>query len=418
MPSPADPSPPASGSARTHRQLAIFGELLRELLPAARRERSFPALLQHRLGRDKRFGSRDRRFYRALAYAAVRHLPWLEAAPETLRPTLALWLAGEEPSLAAARAELLGDWPLLPAAPADQAALLTARLGRPLSADPLFPDWFATAAPALTGAARARLLTRPPLWRRLQTDVPATVDAWLEHEGIPFRREPAFPDARALLVEIDVTRSAPFEAGAFEVQDLGSQLILALAAPAPGTRWLDACAGAGGKTLQLARLLGPAGKVDATDIRPSALAELRVRAARAGLHNIATLAAPPAGDRLYDAVLVDAPCSGSGTWRRHPHLRWQTTAADLRAQHERQLALLTRHAAHVRPGGRLVYATCSLAHTENEGTVAAFLAAHPEFRVTPPAESFGCTVGGLGTAVLPHVHDTDAFFVSILARAG
>ncbi|HLP10016.1 MAG TPA: RsmB/NOP family class I SAM-dependent RNA methyltransferase, partial [Opitutaceae bacterium] len=354
--------------------------------------------------------------YRALAYAAVRHLAWIEAAPETLRPTLALWLAGDEPPLAAARAELLGDWPPLPATPADEATLLSARLGQPVSVDQLFPDWLATEAPALTGPARDRLLTRPPLWLRLQTDVPATVDAWLEQEGLPFRREPAFPDARALLIETDVTRSAPFEAGAFEVQDLGSQLILALAAPAPGTRWLDACAGAGGKTLQLARLLGAAGKVDATDIRAAALAELRARAARAGLRNITTLAAAPAADRFYDGVLVDAPCSGSGTWRRHPHLRCQTTAAELRAHHERQLAILAQNAAHVRPGGRLVYATCSLARAENEGTVAAFLAAHPHFRVTPPAESFGCAVGELGTAILPHVHDTDAFFVSVLTR--
>jgi 16S rRNA (cytosine967-C5)-methyltransferase len=416
MPSPAEQSPSAPGSARALRQLAIFGELLRELVPAARRERNFPAALQQRLGRDKRFGSRDRRFYRALAYSAVRHLPWLEAAPESLRPPLALWLAGDEPQLSAARAELPGDWPPLPATPAEQAAVLTTRLGQSLSTDQLFPDWFATEAPAFDRPARDRLLTRPPLWLRLQTDRPATVDAWLEQEGIPFRRHQLFPEARALLLETDVAHSPPYEAGAFEVQDLGSQLILALAAPAVGSHWLDACAGAGGKTLQLARLVGPAGKVDATDIRPAALAELRTRATRASLPNIATLAAPPAASRLYDCVLVDAPCSGSGTWRRHPHLRWQTTTVDLRACHERQLAILAQNAAHVSPGGRLVYATCSLARSENEETVAAFLAAHPEFRVTPPADSFGCAVGEFGTSILPHVHDTDAFFVSLLVR--
>ncbi len=415
MTTPDQPTP-APGSGRAHRQLAIFGELLRSLLPAARRETNFPAYLQHRLGRDKRFGSRDRRIYRALTYAAVRHLPWIEAAPASLQPDLALWLAGDEPTLASLRAELLAGWPALPATPAEQAALLAARLGQAVTVDQLFPDWLTAEAPALTDVARDLLLTRSPLWLRLQTSDPAAVDTWLGREGIPFRHHPLLPDARALLVETDVARSPLHEAGAFEIQDLGSQLILAIAAPAPGTRWLDACAGAGGKTLQLARLLGPAGHVDATDIRPAALAELRTRAARAGLANVATLPAPPAADRLYDGVLVDAPCSGSGTWRRSPHLRWQTAAADLRRQHERQLAILTQNAAHVRPGGRLVYATCSLARTENEGTVAAFLAAHPDFRVAPPADSFGCTVGELGTAILPHVHDTDAFFVSVLER--
>ncbi len=411
-----DQSYSAPGSGRAHRQLAIFGELLRSLAPAARREANFPAYLQHRLGRDKRFGSRDRRIYRALAYAAIRHLPWIEAAPAPLQPDLALWLAGDEPALAALRSELLAGWPALPAAPADQAALLSARLGHPLSTDQLFPVWLAAEAPAFTGPARDTLLTRSPLWLRLQTEDPAAVDAWLQREGIPFRRHPLLPDARALLIEVDVARSALHDAGAFEVQDLGSQLILALAAPAAGTRWLDACAGAGGKTLQLARLLGPSGHVDATDIRSAALAELRARAARAGLTNIRTLAATPTAGALYDGVLVDAPCSGSGTWRRSPHLRWQTTAADLHAQHERQHAILSQNAAHVRPGGRLVYATCSLARTENEGTVAAFLAAHPDFRVIPPTESFGCVVGEFGTSILPHVHDTDAFFVSVLER--
>jgi 16S rRNA (cytosine967-C5)-methyltransferase len=414
LPSDSQPSVPAPG--RAQRQLAIFGGLLPEIVHLARREPGFPSLLQRRLGQDKRFGSRDRRIYRALAYAAVRHLPWIEAAPEPDRPALALWLAGDEPVLASLRAELLADWPPLPPTPAEQAALLATRLGQPVSVEQLFPDWLATEAPVLTGSARDFLLTRSPLWLRLQTSDPTSVDTWLRAEGIPFRRSTVLPDAIALLRETDVTRSALHESGAFEVQDLGSQLILALASPAPGTRWFDACAGAGGKTLQLARLLGPAGHVDATDIRPSALAELRARAVRAGLRNIATLSAPPAADRLYDGVLVDAPCSGSGTWRRSPHLRWQTTAADLRRHHERQLAILIANAAHVRPGGLLVYATCSLARTENEGTVTAFLAAHPDFRVVPPADALGCAVGEFGAAILPLVHDTDGFFVSRLAR--
>ena len=411
-----DPQSPVPAPGRALRQLAIFGELLPEIIHLARREPAFPSLLQKRLGHDKRFGSRDRRIYRALAYAAVRHLPWIEAAPAELCPVLALWLAGDEPALVPLRSALLADWPPLPATPTEQAATLAARLGRTVTVDQLFPDWLAAEAPALTGAARDILLTRAHLWLRLQTSDPSAVDTWLHAEGIPFRTHPLLPDARALLAEVDIARSPLHEAGAFEIQDLGSQLILALAAPRPGTRWLDACAGAGGKTLQLARLLGPAGHVDATDIRPAALAELCTRATRAGLRNIATLATSPSADRLYDGVLVDAPCSGSGTWRRSPHLRWQTTAADLRRHHERQLAILSANAAHVRPGGLLVYATCSLARTENDATVAAFLSAHPDFRVIPPADSFGYPTSESGTAILPHVHDTDGLYLSRLAR--
>ena len=417
MPSPdSSPRSASSGSHRAHRQLEVFGELLHSIGTAARREANFPLFLQHRLGRDRRFGSRDRRLYRALAYAAIRHLPWIEATPAPARALVALWLGADDPALATLRAELLADWPVLPPAPADQAALLNTLLELSLSVEQLVPDWLATEAPALTGADRDRLLTRTPLWLRLQTPEPQNVLNWLTAEGIPFRRHPLLPDALAVLIETDIASSALHEAGAFEIQDIGSQLILALARPQPGTRWLDACAGAGGKSLQLARLLGPTGSVEATDIRPAALAELKSRATRAGLANVTVLAAPPARNRLYDAVLVDAPCSGSGTWRRSPHLRWQTSTADLHRQHERQLAILSQNAAYVRPGGRLVYATCSLARTENEGTVSAFLAAHPDFHVVPPADPLSCAVNEFGTAILPAAHDGDAFFVSLLER--
>ncbi len=416
MSSPAaNPTPPGAG--RAHRQLAIFGELLRSILHAARHESAFPSFLQQRLGRDRRFGSRDRRLYRALAYSAVRHLVWLEKTPAEDRPLVALWLAGDEPVITGLRELLLADWPQLPPSLAERATLLSARYDKGFSADSLFPEWLSAEAPTLTGAERDVLLTRPPLWLRMQGAAAQHVDDWLRSEGIPVRSTADLPDARAILAETDLSHSPLHESGAFEIQDLGSQLILHLAAPIPGTRWLDACAGAGGKTLQLAQLLGPTGHVDATDIRPAALAELRQRATRAGLANIATLDQPPAPETRYDGVLVDAPCSGSGTWRRHPHLRWQTSTADLRRHHQRQTEILFDQADYVRPGGRLVYATCSLARTENEDTVSAFLAAHPQFRVVAPARTFACPANELGTTIPPHVHDSDGFFVSVLERS-
>ena len=402
-----------SAARRAESQLAIFSALLRWILPAARHEPSFPAQLQLRLTRDRRFGSRDRRVYRALTYSAVRHLAWLETLPAEVRARLALWLAPDEPVLAALRAETLADWPPVPASLAEKAAVLAARFGGGCTPTTLLPDWFAAEAPA--GLDPESLFSRPPLWLRLQTPDTEGVFAGLRAAGLACTVSPVRSDAIALLTEIDVTATSVFRAGAFEVQDLGSQLVLALAQPARGTRWLDACAGAGGKTLQLARLVGPAGQVDATDLRAAALAELGARAARAGLTNVSVISAPPT-TVAYDGVLIDAPCSGSGTWRRHPHLKWQTTVAELRRQAERQLALLAAHAGRVRPGGSLVYATCSLARTENEGVVERFLAAHPNFRVVPPVDPLGCMVGPFGTAILPHVHNTDGFFVSVLTR--
>jgi 16S rRNA (cytosine967-C5)-methyltransferase len=406
---------PAANAGRAHRQLAVFGGLLAEILPAVRRERSFPTWLQNRLGRDRRFGSRDRRIYRSLAYSAIRHLPWVESAPEALRPAVALWLAGEDPQLAALHAATPPDWPARPGGATAQAVALGGLLGRPISADELFPAWLGAEAPDYAGELRDLLLTRPPLWLRIQTSDPSEVDRWLAAEGIPFRLHPHIPQARGLLAEHDLAKSVLYQSGALEIQDIGSQLILALAKPQPGTRWLDACAGAGGKTLQLASLVGPAGCVDATDIRPAALAELRARAARAGFRNVHT--PDTLSGSAYDCVLVDAPCSGSGTWRRSPHLLWQTTADDLVRCHERQYGILAAQAGRVRAGGLLVYATCSLARTENERTVERFLASHPNFYVEVPVADLGCRTGPLGTAILSHPHDGDSFFVALLRSA-
>jgi 16S rRNA (cytosine967-C5)-methyltransferase len=168
---------------------------------------------------------------------------------------------------------------------------------------------------------------------------------------------------------------------------------------------LDACAGAGGKTLQLARLLGPAAQIDAADPRSDALAELARRAARARLKNIRVLppSQPPAA--LYDAILVDAPCSGTGTWRRAPHLKWTTTEAGIRAAARLQFEILARHAPRVRPGGGfLIYATCSLSRHENEAVAARFLAAHPAFRLLH------------SETLLPAARNTDGFHVAVFRK--
>ena len=224
------------------------------------------------------------------------------------------------------------------------------------------------------------------------------------------------PDAFALPANAEVADTDAYRRGFVEIQDLGSQLVLAHAAVAPGQVWLDACAGAGGKALQLARALGAAGRVDATDVRPAQLEELRDRARRARIDTIRIGSAePPPGG--YDGVLVDAPCSGSGTWRRLPHRKWQTQPAELREFAALQGRILAEQAPQVRPGGQLVYATCSLARTENEGVVRAFLAAHPRFRPEVPARDWGGASDGVGTTLLPGARDSDGFYVAVL-RAG
>jgi 16S rRNA (cytosine967-C5)-methyltransferase len=213
--------------------------------------------------------------------------------------------------------------------------------------------------------------------------------------------------------DVNVTQNPAYLEGRIEIQDLGSQFILASLGLPPGDHWLDACAGAGGKTLQLATLLGPSGRVTAHDIRPEALAELSLRAKRARLKNISIASRL---DGTFPGVLVDAPCSGSGTWRRAPHLKWTTTDAQIAAMAARQKELLQKFSAHVAPGGRLVYATCSLSRRENEDVIEHFLAARPDFEPAPFARTFGFSLRGPGFTILPATHDTDGFFVASLRR--
>ncbi|MEY4689291.1 MAG: hypothetical protein RIR76_3314 [Verrucomicrobiota bacterium] len=381
-------------------QLRTFLRIAAELRPHWRRDPALPARLKSILAAHKDFGSRDRRLYRELTFTTLRHLPWIEPV-----------LDGNADEAARRLAWLCADLP------ATRAFRETYATGAPPAGDLVecLPEWFRGHCPEIfTGEELAAQFRRAPLWLRLQTTDARRVSAEWEKLGWAWRHSLFLPQAFALAGEVDITRTRAWETGLVEVQDLGSQLVLESGPAAVGERWLDACAGAGGKTLQLARMLGAKGRVDAHDIRPAALAELRTRAARARLPNVRTVERPDAAG--YDGVLVDAPCSGSGTWRRAPHLKWTTTPEQIEAEAARQTELLARFSANVRPGGRLVYATCSLSRRENAGVIAAFQAAHRDFQVETAARDFGYTTDGGGLVIRPALHDTDGFFVAHLRR--
>jgi len=399
--------------------------LLQQLRPHWRNDRNLPARIQTLLGRHRSFGSRDRRLYRELIYTTLRYLPWvqteLDRDPENAAKLVA-WLAADSPVTKKFRAELISDWPPCPSGVAGKVSVLTtqppwnefpngATLPSPV------PEWFRSHCPEIFAAEQQldALLSRAPLWLRIQTSDIARVTDEFDQLGWRWLASSVLTSAIRLFDDVDVSTTNAHRNGLIEVQDLGSQLVLESAGIVSGGRWLDACAGAGGKTLQLSRLLGPTGHVDAFDVRSSALRELEARAVRARLPNVTILHGRP--DNIYDGVLVDAPCSGSGTWRRAPHLKWTTTQEQIHAAAARQRELLDAFSGHVRPGGRLVYATCSLSHFENEDVVADFLAAHPEFAAERPARDFGATFRGGGLTFLPALHDSDGFFVAALRRS-
>ncbi|MDR2364792.1 MAG: RsmB/NOP family class I SAM-dependent RNA methyltransferase [Zoogloeaceae bacterium] len=224
-----------------------------------------------------------------------------------------------------------------------------------------------------------------------------------------------------------LSRHPLFTQGVIEVQDEGSQLIGLLLAPKRGEAIADFCAGAGGKTLLLGALMANSGRLYAFDVSAKRLSRLKPRLARSGLSNVHPIRIESEHDarlkRLagkMDGVLVDAPCSGLGTLRRNPELKWRQTPESIDELAQKQAAILAAAARLTRPGGRLLYATCSLLDAENDRVVDAFLAAHPEFTLlSARAELARFKLPEIGERLqlFPSRHGTDAFYAALLVRS-
>jgi 16S rRNA (cytosine967-C5)-methyltransferase len=222
---------------------------------------------------------------------------------------------------------------------------------------------------------------------------------------------------------------AAFKAGLFDVQDEGSQIAAFIAGARPGMRVVDFCAGAGGKTLALAAGMANRGKLIACDVSSYRLERAALRLRRAGVDNVERRALSSEHDkwvkhhtRRFDRVFVDAPCLGTGTWRRNPDAKWRAQPNDLEELIERQQQILRSASRLVRPGGRLIYATCSLLHEEDEAQADAFLAQTEDFALVPASRAWEETMGGASPAgdrylfLTPARHGTDGFFVAVFER--
>jgi 16S rRNA (cytosine967-C5)-methyltransferase len=296
------------------------------------------------------------------------------------------------------------------------------------------PDWLYAALSAQFEAGEIEVLAAglnqsAPLDLRvnpLQAER-QNVLARLAADGLPASACPYSPLGIRLVGKAALARHPLFLDGSIEVQDEGSQLLGFLLHPKRGEMVADFCAGAGGKTLLLGALMRSQGRLYAFDIAEKRLAKLKPRLARSGLSNVHPVRIESENDikikRLagkLDRVLVDAPCSGLGTLRRNPDLKWRQTPESVAELTVRQGAILAAAAGLVKKGGRLVYATCSLLDAENETVVADFLAKHPEF-VTLSAEDvlrkqeieLQC---GERLRLYPHRHGTDGFYAAVMER--
>lgn len=353
--------------------------------------------------RSRRFaGSSDRRAVRELAYLAIRACG---EVPESGRAAMLL-LAEGDPALAAlfdgshhGPARVLGEEPV-------------ARPG-------IAPHWLEQqlAASGISGEEAAALLDRAPLDLRVNT-LKAARDAI----SLPVETEPtAAPQGLRLSAPAAVEQWQEWNDGLVEVQDTGSQLACAAVAARPGETVIDLCAGAGGKTLALAAAMDNRGTLLASDSDRGRLSRLAPRANRAGATIIETLLLNPGREieglspwrGRADAVLVDAPCSGTGTWRRNPEARWRISEKELLRLTALQSRLLDIAAQLVRRGGRLVFVTCSLLDAEGRAQADEFLARHTGWRAELPQLPAG-RPHGAGIRLTPLHDGTDGFFIACL----
>lgn len=390
-------------AART--QAAI--ELLDQIIAAARDGgASADVLIQRGFAARRYAGSKDRRAIRGLIYDAIR---LCGERPDSGRSALL--------ALAARDAEL--------AATFDGSAYGPAPIGaNEVAASPdVAPAWLmeALAASGIDADQAAALLNRASLDLRVNTlktsvaQLRAAVPEAVPIDGV---------DAGLRLPsDTPIEKTQPYIDGWIEVQDAGSQVVTLAAGVQPGMRVVDLCAGGGGKTLALAVAMENRGALLATDSDRPRLSRLMPRAERAGVSIVETRLLDPGREAepladwagTADVVLIDAPCSGTGTWRRNPEARWRLTPARLARLVETQARLLDVGAALVKPGGALVHIVCSLLDAEGADQVQAFLARHPDWVAAPLALPLG-TPHGPGMRLTPLSHSTDGFFVAKLLR--
>ena len=381
----------------------------------------------------KKLGSRDRRFLSETVYSLFRHRLFLETWSKTLgsseSTTLALFAAAAEGIVSP---EDFADVCKIAETKSIYSSLRNRELPgslkiaseeERLSLRYSFPLWFIRRWIATFGEEECQKLLeasneRPPLVVRIN---PLKMDRERLIERFRKKGFRVLPTERSpygifFIERVNLFDGEEFQKGFFEIQDEGSQLMCQMMEPKPGEVIWDVCAGGGGKSLHLAALMQNKGRIIATDIRERKLADLKKRAARAGVYNIFPAELGRIGEtreikKGVDKILVDAPCSGTGTLRRNPDAKWKLTEEKLCAYHDDQTAILEKALPHLKTGGRIYYVTCSLEAVENEEVMNEILARHPKLaKIAYPVSRDGYF------RLLPHKHQTDGFFLAVAEK--
>ena len=407
----------------------------------------------------KYLGSHDRRFIAESTYGTLRHLRKCESLLRRALGNNADGMIPEDGFLLLVVTYLLAVEQRTPIEVVDlQSAVKSSQLKPQLGSllqslstpqdvqpsDPVerigeeysYPDWMVQRFLDQFGEKETLLLCeslngQAPLSLRansLKSSVEECQEA-LRKEGVATERTKLSPFGLIVPKRINIFQIQAFRDGLFEVQDEGSQLVPYLLDPKPTAKVLDACAGAGGKTLELAALMKNRGEIVAADVNSFRLDQLRKRAQRAGVSNVRIRQVQDIADLAeqytdyFDVALIDAPCSGIGTLRRNPGMKWMVTEETIREVSEKQLHILEACVPFVKTGGRVAYATCTLFREENETVVETFLKAHAEFALDdPPLDRarFDFSPYSVGKYIkfTPYRDGTDGFFIAVMKKHG
>ena len=418
--------------------LRRHAELLSALLPDFSRlvcEEGRPAdtLLNRFLRNHRELGSRDRRFLSQAVFSFFRWHGWtvgkLGLSPsEACLVGAALDTTELPPSFKYMQNQFNlppGIAPIGDQSVADKRDALSEWFKdvpgiQPLALVDLFPSDFEDIVdPGAIDRCIASFQQRPPVWIRARAGAESLLQA-LEEQQIPGRVHPQVPAALSLEAGMNLSSVLNQHSGQFLVQDISSQCVGLVCAPDRGEDWWDCCAGAGGKALHLMDLMQQEGKVLATDVRNDALKELKKRARHHGIRNIRTQPFNAVNDepfrKTFDGVLVDAPCSGWGTWARNPDARWRTSRKEVTQCANRQQKILNNATWCVKPGGVLVYAACSFTRPETEEVVMNFLDHHANFKLAPFANPLTGEQTDGQLQVWPWDGPGDAMFIARFIR--
>jgi 16S rRNA (cytosine967-C5)-methyltransferase len=429
-------------AARLSAAIEVFAEIEARRRPAADVLKDWG--LSHRFA-----GSSDRSAIAGLVYDSLRRKAssaWLMGEPSPRAAVIGMLHRERGLNVAAIEALCSGArFAPSPLTDAEKSALASDNLAAaPAAVAGDYPDWLDPHLTRVFGSERAAegaaLATRAPLDMRANTLKAERDDVLpkLEHLGAEATRWSPI----GLRVRLSADAKSPaihaeplFRKGAIEIQDEGSQLAALLAGVKPGEQVIDLAAGAGGKTLALAAAMENRGQIYAADIDKRQLAPIHERIARAGAHNIQVRTPRGEADVLADLaaradlVVIDAPCTGTGAWRRNPDAKWRIRPGALTERVKQQAMLLDRAAPLTKAGGRIAYITCSVLEEENGDQVKAFTGRYPDFSVEKPmdvARVLGersylfcqaALISGEGLLMTPRRTDTDGFFVSLLRRS-